>query len=253
MMRRMSDLIISTLTERPELLDRIYDVAEEWPAFMDHDRVANALFYQVAKLFPAYTIVATAEDGTLVGRGRSVPFALDQPGRGTLPDGGWDQVMLWAFRDLQAGVAPDAASALDITISTPYTGRGLSKEILAAMRQAVRAQGLTTLVAPVRPNRKHLAPEMPMDQYVAQTRDDGLPVDPWLRTHVRAGGVIERVAPTSMTMVGSLDEWRAWTGLPFDRDGDVQVPQALVPVHCALDHHYAIYVEPNVWVRHDLS
>jgi hypothetical protein len=251
MMRRMSDLIISTLAERPALLDRIYDVAEEWPEFMDHDRVANALFYQVAKLFPAYTIVATTDDGTLVGRGRSVPFALQ--GRGTLPDGGWDQVMLWAFRDLQAGVAPDAASALDITISTPYTGRGLSKEILAAMRQAVVAQGLTTLVAPVRPNQKHLQPRLTMDQYVTQTRADGLPVDAWLRTHVRAGGVIERVAPTSMTMVGSLAEWRAWTGLPFDRDGDVEVPQALVPVRCNVAHDFAVYVEPNVWVRHDVS
>lgn len=251
MMRRMSDLIISTLVERPQLLDRLYDVAEEWPEFMDHDRVANALFYQVAKLFPSFTIVATTQDGALVGRGRSVPFSLH--GRGALPDGGWDQVMLWAFRDLQGGTPPDAASALDITISKPFTGRGLSKEILAAMRHTVAAQGLTTLVAPVRPNQKHLQPQLPMDQYVAQTRGDGLPVDPWLRTHVRAGRVIERIASTSMTMVGSLAEWRAWTGLPFDQDGDVEVPQALVPVHCSLAHDYAVYVEPNVWVRHDLS
>ena len=56
-----------------------------------------------------------------------------------------------------------------------------------------------------------------------------------------------------MTIVGSLAEWRAWTGLPFDQDGDVEVPQALVPVHCSLAHDYAVYVEPNVWVRHDLS
>ncbi|HEY6738338.1 MAG TPA: hypothetical protein VI076_05765 [Actinopolymorphaceae bacterium] len=91
-----------------------------------------------------------------------------------------------------------------------------------------------------------------MSQYIEQRRDDGLPEDPWLRVHVRAGGRIVKVAPTSMVIVGSLEEWRSWTGLPFDRDGDVAVPEALVPVQCNLTHGYAVYVEPNVWVRHDL-
>ena len=40
--------------------------------------------------------------------------------------------------------------------------------------------------------------------------------------------------------------------LAFDRDGDVVVPGALVPVHCDTAHDHAVYVEPNVWVRHDL-
>ncbi|XVQ14102.1 hypothetical protein ACQP1W_16645 [Spirillospora sp. CA-255316] len=89
-----------------------------------------------------------------------------------------------------------------------------------------------------------------MGAYIRRTRDDGLPSDPWLRTHVRAGGVIEKVAPASMTISGSLGQWRRWTGLPFDRDGEVEVPGALVPVHCDTAHDHAVYVEPNVWVRH---
>lgn len=80
----------------------------------------------------------------------------------------------------------------------------------------------------------------------------GLPVDPWLRVHVRAGGTIVKVAPASMVMAGTLAQWREWTGLPFDTDGEVHVPQALVPVHASLAHNHAVYVEPNVWVRHDL-
>ena len=55
-----------------------------------------------------------------------------------------------------------------------------------------------------------------------------------------------------MVMVGSLAQWREWTGLPFDRTGDVIVPEALVPVHCDVEHDHAVYVEPNVWVEHDL-
>jgi hypothetical protein len=83
-------------------------------------------------------------------------------------------------------------------------------------------------------------------------RPDGLPDDPWLRVHVRAGGTIEQVAPASMVIAGSLAEWRARTGLPFDEAGPVLVPQALVPVVCDPIHDYAVYVEPNVWVRHRL-
>lgn len=59
-----------------------------------------------------------------------------------------------------------------------------------------------------------------------------------------------KVAPASMTVSGTLAQWRRWTGLPFDRDGAVEVPGALVPVHCDTAHDHAVYVEPNVWVRH---
>ena len=91
-----------------------------------------------------------------------------------------------------------------------------------------------------------------MAEYAHRTRADGLPADPWLRTHLRAGGRIEKIAPTSMTVAGTIAEWRRWTGLDFPRSGAVVVPRALVPVHVALEHDHAVYVEPNVWVRHGL-
>lgn len=56
-----------------------------------------------------------------------------------------------------------------------------------------------------------------------------------------------------MTISGALDEWRTWTGLPFDRTGNIDVPDALVPVHCSVEHDYAVYVEPGVWVHHPLD
>ena len=52
--------------------------------------------------------------------------------------------------------------------------------------------------------------------------------------------------------ITTLARWRAWTGLPFDTAGDVLVPGALVPVTCSTAHDHAVYVEPNVWVRHDV-
>ncbi len=249
----MSDIAIHRLDERPDLIDRVYEVEFTWPEFMAKDPVANALYWQVARAFPHLCAVATDADGAVVAAARALAFALDAPGRGELPDGGLDRVTIWAFDDRFDGRTPDIASAVEIAVGRKHQGTGLSHRMVAAMRDAARDSGFTRLVAPVRPNGKHNHPHMPMTQYIKTLRDDGLPVDPWLRVHVRIGGRILRVAPTSMVMVGSLRQWRTWTGLPFDTSGDVIVPEALVPVHCDVDHDHAVYVEPNVWVEHDLS
>lgn len=125
--------------------------------------------------------------------------------------------------------------------------------MLAAMRDNVRRLGFDELVAPVRPSAEADEPRTPMSDYAFRARGDGLPVDPWLRVHARAGGEIVRVCPRAMTISGSLAEWREWTGEPFDRTGDLEVPGALVPVHCSVEHDHAVYVEPGVWVRHSLA
>ena len=51
-------------------------------------------------------------------------------------------------------------------------------------------------------------------------------------------------------IVGTLAEWRAWTGLPFDDDGPVLVEGALSPVLVSSAQDVGVYVEPNVWIEH---
>jgi GNAT superfamily N-acetyltransferase len=249
----VEDLMITTFAERPELIDKVYTMADIWPAFMGHDMVANALFRQVVPKFPHLCIAATDPDGVLVARARAIPFRWNRPSRRReLPDGGWDRIMVWGMEDHLDGETPDTVSALEVAIDPARIGSGLSSRMLAAMREAAHDAGFSELVAPVRCTQKHLSPRLPMADYADVKRPDGLPIDPWLRVHVRAGGVIEKVAPASMVIAGSLDDWREWTALPFDQTGPVDVPQALVPVWCDAEHDYAVYVEPNVWVRHQL-
>jgi hypothetical protein len=249
----MSDVVITSIAERPEYAARFHQLNEPWPIFMMQDMVADALLWQVLPAFPELQLIATEADGQPVARGRSIPFRLaSRSPTGQLPMSGWDQVLAWGMRDHADGEPPDTVSALEIAVDRRHLGRGLSARMLAALREAVAKAGFRDLVAPVRPNQKHRYPRMPMAEYTATTRDDGLPLDPWLRVHVRAGGVIDEIAPTSMLVAGSLAEWREWTGLPFAVTGPVEVPEALVPVHCDVEQDYAVYVEPNVWVRHRL-
>lgn len=238
------DLQISVLADRPDLLEPMWEAQSPWPEFMRHDPIGN-LYYSLAEKFADCVLVAQDPGGKVVAKGFSAPFKGD----GELFDDGWDGVIRRAVRTLVSGDQPDTISAIEIAIDPGLQGSGLSKRMVAAMRANAQRLGFSELLAPVRPNGKK-DPSVPMSEYAFLVREDGLPVDPWLRVHARAGGRIERIAPRSMVIPGTLAEWREWTGLPFDHSGPVEVPFALAPVMVDVEHDHAVYVEPNVWVRH---
>ena len=248
-------LQVFTLRQRPDLRAPIFAAdfqASLWAEYFRHDPAAR--LYYGAPFFERYLDFAFAalDDGKLVARAFSVPFAFGIADRTELPDGGWDEVIRWAHEDQALGRAPTAVSALEIGLRPQSRGSGLSRAMIEAMKANARALGFADLYAPVRPNEKHQHPNMPMSDYVAQRRADGLPVDAWLRTHVRIGGEIVKIAPCSMTIAGTIAEWSRWTGIKFEHSGPAIVPQALTPVHISLEHDHGVYVEPNVWVHHRL-
>lgn len=239
-------LTISALGDRPDLADAMWAMPNSWPEFMRHDPIGGLFYNNVQTRFADYVLIAQDDAGEVVACAYSVPFRRDGA---PLQPHGWDFVIRNGLMTSIHGEEPDAISAVEIAVRPDLQGTGLSVQLLAAMRDNAARRGFAELVAPVRPNGKS-DPHEPMATYAARVREDGLPVDPWLRVHVRAGGRIEAVAPRSMVIPGTLAEWREWTGLPFDRSGPVVVPSALAPVHCDVEHDVAVYVEPNVWVVH---
>jgi hypothetical protein len=245
-------LRITTLAERPEFASTLWDMENSWQEFMLNDPLADFFYDVAARMYPEYVLVADddGEPGRLVARGCTMPFTFDgvEP-----PDDGWDGVIRRGRLARDRGTRPDRISALEITVRRDLLGHGISSRMVLAMRDNAARLGFDELLAPVRPNQKHLEPHTPMSEYAFRTRADGLPHDAWLRVHARVGGKIVKVAPRSMVVPGTLEEWRSWTGLPFDRSGEIEVPGALSPVHCEVERDYAVYVEPNVWVSHPLG
>jgi GNAT superfamily N-acetyltransferase len=248
---------VATLAERPALRARLFsaEFAAAVPEFMRHDPAAS-LYYADRALdrYLDFALAAVDRDAPdrVIARGFSVPFAFRDgtAGRNELPLGGWDAVIRWADADWRAGRRATVVSALEIIVLPPYRGRGIAQLMLEAMIANMWARGFADLYAPLRPSDKHREPLVPFAEYAARRRDDGLPGDSWLRAHVRGGGQIIRIAPHSMVIAGTLAEWERWTGMVFDRSGDIVVPGALSPVHVSREADHAVYVEPNLWVHH---
>ena len=120
----MSAVTIHRLDERPDLMDRVYEVDFTWPDFMGKDPVANALYWQVTGAFPHLCAAATDASGAVVASARALAFTLGLPDRGDLPDGGLDRVTIWAFNDRLTGRVPDIASAVEIVVARAIRAAG---------------------------------------------------------------------------------------------------------------------------------
>ncbi len=241
------NLTVSTLAQRPDLKDELLNLENTWPEFIRHDPLGNLYYHRdILAQFADHLVIAhTSADG-IVGKAHAIPL-LFQGER--LPEDGWDGAIRRGIQTKVLGEVPNMLAALEIFVRSDKQGLGLSGRILDALRQHAKDQGFAEVVVPVRPNGKNDIHD-PMPSYAYRTREDGLPVDPWLRTHIRAGGTIEGIAHRSMVLAGTLEEWRNWTGLPMDTSGPVEVSGALTPVLCDIEHGNAVYIEPNVWVRH---
>lgn len=239
--------------DNPEYRERISHVSEAvWPEFMLQDPIADAHWDGLFEDFPAYQFaVIDQTSGAVAGIVNSVPLHWTGPLE-ELPDGGWDWALIKSASDRAENIHPTVLCALQIAIAPMFQGRGLSPNLLREMISLAGRTGLPLVIAPVRPSFKDRYPLASIDSYISWSREDGLPFDPWLRVHVRLGGRIIKPCPQAMRITGTIAEWESWTGMRFFETGEYIVPGALVPVAVDLDGNCCTYVEPNVWVVHNV-
>ncbi|MFI5753016.1 hypothetical protein ACIBBE_46125 [Streptomyces sp. NPDC051644] len=135
-------------------------------------------------------------------------------------------------------------------VTPSLKGRGLAGETLKALRQTAEEAGLVQVIAPVRPTMKAQYPLTPIETFMRWSREDGMALDPWIRTHQRLGAEILAAAPTSQTMTGTVAEWEQWTGMTFPESGDYVIPGGLSLLRVDRSADHGVYREPNIWMRH---
>ena len=245
-------LTIVTHAERPDLRDRWSEAADKvWPELMLHDAAVNQYWGGLGRHFADCQLyLLDDQTDTLIGVGNTVPVSWDGTVDG-LP-GGIDDVLTAAIGDRELQPAATTLCALQAALLPGNTGQGLSTVIIRAMRDVAVRRGLSDVIAPVRPNQKTLYPLTPIERYARWQREDGLPLDAWLRVHARLGAEIMRIAERSMVIEGTVAEWERWTGLTFVESGSYVVAGALVPITIDREADRGLYVEPNVWMRHPL-
>jgi hypothetical protein len=240
-------VVFATHLERPDLRES-EELWREWPEFMLHDDVAATRWGRLFDRFGAFQFWGLDRaSGALVAKCNCVPVALDPD---DLPDGGWSEALRAAMDDDRP---PTLVCALQIQVARARRGEGLSTLALLEMRRIAKEHGFSDLVAPVRPSLKSSYPLVPAERYAAWVREDGLPFDPWLRVHARAGARLVRVCHESMHVPGTIEEWEGWAGMAFPETGTYVVPGALVPVAIDREADRGLYVEPNVWMHHRLD
>jgi hypothetical protein len=239
--------------ELPDYRDRAGDIGEaSWPEFMMHDSVANENWHELFDRFSEYQFaLIDTETSRMAAMGNSLPFHWEED-ISELPEKGWDWVFLKAVEDHKNGVTPNIQSAIQIAIHPDYRNQRLSTKMVGAMREIGRSKGFKYLVAPVRPNQKSQYPLISIDDYIKWTNDEGLPFDAWLRVHARVGAKILKPCHEAMTIRGTRADWEEWTGLKFLQSGKYYIPGALNSMDMDVEKDEGVYVEPNVWMVHEI-
>jgi len=254
----LDGLTVRSVAEDETLVNPIEDLVElVWPTFIREGSHNPAARYYgdypgLYDRWPQNQVALLDESGTVVAAVHCCPLAWDGD-ENDLPEDGWDWELQSAAEDLAAGRSPRTLGAVSITIHPEMRGRHLSGDLLHLMKDLGKREGLTRLIAPVRPNQKSQYPFESMEAYLQRTTPEGLSIDAWIRTHQRIGGRIVRVCNHSMQLCGTVDEWRRWTGEALDSSGRHAIPGGLVPVDVDLDANTVTYTEPNVWIVHKIE
>ena len=219
--------------------------ADAFPPFITADPVAAVYIGRVRSFFAEFDIMLLDEHERPVATGWGVPIRWT----GELTDlpSGYTDTTRRAVELHERGEQPDTFVICGGIVNRELSRRGVASELIAALRDLSE---LPRVIAPVRPTLKPAYPLTPIETFARWQRADGLPLDPWLRTHVRMGGTIIGTAPHSQVMTAPVSDWENWTGLSLPSTGHYVIPDGLSTLYVDREQDLGTYAEANVWVRH---
>lgn len=242
----MTRYVVKTRADSPALKRAAVAIEQAaWNAlgYLNFTRAHFRHYDALLERYDDFQICLVDEDtGYPVAIGCCVPFYCADPQ--TLPAEGWDWIVESASR---VDVTPNMLGGLGVSVPRVHRSKGLARLVIKAMRDLAEDCGFEGVVIPVRPTAKANHPDVTMAEYVRWTDDKGRAYDPWLRSHLSAGGRIVGEATRSMVVEEPIPFWENWTGRTFDHSGTYAIEGALAPVSIELEKGIGRYVEPNVW------
>ncbi|MDN4524087.1 non-ribosomal peptide synthetase [Fictibacillus fluitans] len=223
---------------------------QAWPEYFLGDRVMVENWPKLYKRFPDYQFSIIREDGEIAAVGNTVPVQWDGSVE-QLPNG-WDEGLLQGLHEAGEHNSPDTLLVLAGVVNEKYQGHGLASILIEAFKHMAHGQSLKRIIVPVRPTGKTQYPDLDFPEYCSLLREDGLPVDPWLRSHIRAGGKVLQLAEKSQVVEGTIEDWKQWGLTDCTKAGSYHIQDTLQPVWMDPDNDRGVYYDPSIWVQHFL-
>lgn len=246
---------ITNLKERPDLFEKQDQIGSEaWPEFMLQDEIAHKYWMDFIEAYADLQILIISDDGKdeIYAIINTIPLYFDQP-LDKLPDEGWDWGVEKGVLDYKNKLKPNYLMGIQVIINKKYQGKGLSGVAVDEMLNYSKAKGFNNLIIPIRPSLKEKYPLISTKEYIGWQNDRGELFDPWLRAHQRKGAKIVSVCSKAMRITGTKEDWENWTGVIFKTSGDYIIPGALLPINYNEKKDLGIYIEPNVWIVHEIT
>lgn len=245
-----TNLVIRSRADSPQLkkaASSIEQAAWNELGYLNYTRAHYEYYTELLDAYPEYQLCLVDEDtGYPVAVANCVPFTCSGPD--DLPPEGWDWVVETAARTKELRL--NMLGALAISVPAVHRSKGYARLMIHSLINLAAAKGLRGLVAPVRPSAKVRHPWVPITDYIKWTDESGRVYDPWLRSHLSAGGKLIGPCERSMVVHEHIGFWENWSKQRFDESGAYALEGALAPVTIDLDRQTGIYEEPNVWVAY---
>jgi amino acid adenylation domain-containing protein len=198
--KRDNKLNMFTYSQMPQLRDGMNRLHRQaWPEYFIGDNIMVENWPKLFHRFPDYQFALTQENGEIIAVGNTIPVQWDGTAE-HLPDG-WDDGLVRGLKLADKKSAPDTLLVLAGVVNEKHQGQGIASLLVEAFKQIAVGHGLKHMILPVRPTGKSFYPKLSFSDYCNLTREDGLPVDHWLRTHIKAGGKILKIAEQSQIIV----------------------------------------------------
>jgi GNAT superfamily N-acetyltransferase len=240
---------LTTFAEQPDILEKLLNVDRPGDPVAKQDPSARYVDRLLSESPATQLVLYEADQRTVLGWALTVASRWDFDPH-TLPDG----VAAVIEEGLQTDLSEASVlSAVVVYVRPEFRDQGLSYELVGGVLDLARHLGLHGVVIPVRPSLKSRYPLAPMSDYMHWQNSEGLPVDDWLRVHVKLGGRILGVCDRAVVKTATVAEWEMFVRMLLPQSGRYVVPGALVPIEVDRERDVAVYVEPNIWVFHAIQ